>query len=193
MSGLLPFRPEVTIGPRDDAAIIEIEDEEAVSMFDSLSSETAREIFASLYKEPCTPSDLADATGTSLQNIRYHLDKLLDSQLVEVVDTWYSSSGNEMEVYAPSNSAIVIIASKEETVNTAKDALKQMFGPIILLGIASLLVEWVAQLFRPTDNISGGGTGTVESVIEALPPGALFFAGGLFLALVMLTWWYLSR
>ncbi len=92
--------------PDRDPTVVALEDAGAV--FEALGSETAREIVSALSDEPLSPADLADRTGTSVQNVHYHLDRLTDGGVVEVVDTWYSSRGVEMDVYALAAEPVVV-------------------------------------------------------------------------------------
>jgi DNA-binding transcriptional ArsR family regulator len=71
-------------------------------------------VLAALYEEPTVASALADRVGTSAQNVHYHLTNLRDADLVEVVDTWYSSKGVEMDVYAPAGDPLVLAAGRED-------------------------------------------------------------------------------
>jgi DNA-binding transcriptional ArsR family regulator len=81
---------------------------EAGAVVEALASRTARTIVALLHEEPMVPSELAERVGTSIQNVTYHLDRLIDADVVEVVDTCYSSRGTEMDVYAPASGPLVI-------------------------------------------------------------------------------------
>jgi DNA-binding transcriptional ArsR family regulator len=108
MSRLLPFQTDTDV-PEDRAPrVVDLEGEDAEKVFGALSSETARAIFTALHEEPMTASDVADAVDSSIQNVRYHLENLGDAGLVEVVDTWYSSRGNEMKVYAPKDGPLIV-------------------------------------------------------------------------------------
>jgi len=104
MSSILPIRSEPSTGD-DEPRVVDLEGEDADAVFSALSSGTARQIVSSVHDDPKTQSEIADAIDTSVQNVRYHLDKLEDAGLVEVVDTWYSSRGNEMDVYAAADGA----------------------------------------------------------------------------------------
>ncbi|WP_152041349.1 ArsR/SmtB family transcription factor [Salinigranum salinum] len=106
-AGLLPHRPPVD-EPERDTRVVSLGSEEAASLCGSLASETATSILSQLFEEPTTASDLAECVDTSLQNAHYHLERLRDSDLIRVVDTWYSSRGVEMKVYAPAHDELVI-------------------------------------------------------------------------------------
>lgn len=191
MSSIFPIRSATNISAPENARVIALDEQPADDVIRALSSQTARVILAHVYDDPCTPSDLADATDTSLQNIRYHLDNLLEAGLVEVVDTWYSETGNEMQVYAPTASALVMFAGADTTTADLKSVLTELLGAVGILAVSSLLVQWVAQVLRPVqDNIAGGGQGSIAtSIIDTLPPGVLFFAGGIVLLAVFTGWW----
>lgn len=107
---LLPRRPAVE-EPDRETLVLPIEAPGTADLCSALGSDTARTIVAALSDEPMTASDVADRAETSLQNARYHLERLRDAGLVAVVDTWYSVKGNEMDVYASIHDRIVIDTS----------------------------------------------------------------------------------
>jgi DNA-binding transcriptional ArsR family regulator len=106
-AGMFPHRPTVD-EPDRDTRVVALDTEEAATICASLASETANRILSQLFAEPATASDLADRVDTSLQNAHYHLERLQEADIVRVVDTWYSSRGVEMNVYAPTHDEFVI-------------------------------------------------------------------------------------
>jgi len=114
MSSLFPIRRSVDLEDGREPRLVELDEEIADEVFEALSSTTTRRIFSQLHDEPHTASELSDLTGTSVQNVQYHLGKLQDADLVEVVDTWFSERGTEMKVYAPSDESLVVFAGGEE-------------------------------------------------------------------------------
>jgi DNA-binding transcriptional ArsR family regulator len=149
MSSILPLRSEPQTGGRDPR-VVDLDGDEADAVFSALSSGTARQIIAALHSDPKTQSEIADAIDTSVQNVRYHLDKLEDAGLVEVVDTWYSSRGNEMKVYAPADAAL-IVSGDESRASRLKAALSRLVGGVGVVALASLVVQTVAsELSTPT-------------------------------------------
>jgi DNA-binding transcriptional ArsR family regulator len=107
MSRLLPHRPAVEAEPTA-ATVVDLTDDADAARIEALAADTARAILSSLHDEPSTASEVASAVDTSLQNAHYHLTKLADVGLVEVVETWYSSRGSEMPVYAPTIEQMVL-------------------------------------------------------------------------------------
>lgn len=202
---LLPSRPDAE--PEEDAGprVVGVDDAAADEVFDALSAGTARQILAELHDDPAPPSELAERVDTSIQNVRYHLEKLEDCRAVEVVDTGYSRKGREMDIYAPADRPLVVFAGEREHRSTLRTVLTRLLGAVGLLAIGSLLVQAVVGDL-PIDLGQGGGpdgqplppatdapTPAPPDGVAALPPGLLFFAGGLLVLAVITGAWYLDR
>ena len=253
MARLFPFRSEAPT-TKGNPRIVGLEDEDADAVFSALSSTTARRIYAQISEEPGTPSDIAEAIDSSIQNVRYHLEKLEDAGLIEVVDTWYSSRGNEMSVYATADGPLIVTNDRSRA-EKLREALSRFVGGLGALAGASALVqvglgEWSLPLSRPgsddaAESVAEPGDdetreddaeyereaaedvedepeevvedepesdldAEVETPVETpapdtpvadmgpeaaetatiLPPGALFFLGGLVVLLAVTVWWY---
>ncbi|QCS41415.1 helix-turn-helix domain-containing protein [Natrinema versiforme] len=159
MARLFPFRSD-TAAEEGQPRVVDLEGEDADAVFGALSSTTARQIYSQLDDEPGTPSDIADAVDSSIQNVRYHLENLEDAGLVEVVDTWYSSRGNEMSVYATTDGPL-IVTSDESRATQLKEALSRFIGGVGALAGGSLLVQYaMTQWLAPsgTGSTADGGT-----------------------------------
>lgn len=166
MARLFPLRTDAQ-SAGDKPRVVDLEDEDADAVFGALSSSTAREIYSTLAEEPGTPSDVAEAVDSSIQNVRYHLEKLEDAGLVEVVDTWYSSRGNEMSVYATADGPL-IVTSDESAASKVRTALSRFIGGVGALAAGSLLVQYGLQRYvtsgigtdaAPASGNSGGDAG----------------------------------
>jgi DNA-binding transcriptional ArsR family regulator len=216
---LLPGRSS-SVERGDGSHVVSIQEDAADEVFEALSSRTAREILAALYEDPDTASSVADRVDTSLQNASYHIENLVDAGLVEVGDTWYSEQGREMKVYAPASDSLVVFASDEATSHSLKERLLRLLGAVGVLGIASVVVQ---RLFGGTSGgdsqtatpdgggdvgiaMDGGAETTTttesadaaynvaESAAQGLPPGLVFFAGGLLALTVVVGYvWYRDR
>jgi len=205
MADLLPSRPD-TSAEEADPRVIGLDSEDADDLLSALSSDTAREVLATLHDEPDTPANVADRVDTSLQNVQYHLGNLEDAGLIEVVDTVYSEKGREMNRYAPADRPLVVFAGREEEGQGLESALKNLLGAVGLLGLVSLLVQWYAdgvpfgaRTGGGADGGGGMGTMSTEAAPTAadaaggLPPGLLFFLGGLVALAVVGAVWYVRR
>jgi DNA-binding transcriptional ArsR family regulator len=157
MADLLPSEPDVD--PAEEPRIIGIDSEEADDLLSVLTSDTARRMLARLHEEPTTPARLADAVDTSLQNAQYHLRRLESAGVIEVADTAYSEKGREMNVYAPADRALVVVAGEQEQTSGLKTALSRLLGGVGVLGVASVVLD---RLLRQSDSYvlqSGGADG----------------------------------
>ncbi|SEW14028.1 ArsR/SmtB family transcription factor [Natrinema salifodinae] len=161
MARLFPFRSE-TAAEEGKPRVVDLEGEDADAVFAALSSTTAREIYARLDEDPATPSDIADAIDSSIQNVRYHLEKLENAGLVEVVDTWYSSRGNEMSVYATTDGPL-IVTSDESKATKLKEALSRLIGGVGALAGGSVLVQYaLTEWLAPSGSGTGADAGTTS-------------------------------
>lgn len=213
MSSLFPLRRSVDLDDSREPRLVGMDEELADDVFEALAAGTTRRIFGHLHEDPHTASELADLTGTSVQNAQYHLGKLQDADLVEVVDTWYSERGTEMKVYAPTDESLVVFAGGQER-GSLRELLKRAVAILAVLGPVAALLGWLAgEIAAPLGQgarhgqgdgglaTDGGGAGVMEaagsasqeaaSVDPALLAGVAFFLGGLFvLALVVGTWYW---
>ncbi|MFU8868540.1 ArsR/SmtB family transcription factor [Natronococcus sp.] len=164
MARLFPFRSEPETG-EGDPRIVDLEGEEADAVFGALSSTTARRIYARVDDEPSTPSDIAEAIDSSIQNVRYHLEKLEEAGLVEVVDTWYSSRGNEMSVYATTDGPL-IVTSDESKASQLRAVLSRFVGGLAALAGASLLVQYGVTRWFGRDGASPGAADGGDAASE---------------------------
>ena len=224
MSGLLPSTPDTSKAEEAEPRVIGVDSDSADDLLAAMSSATARRILATLHDEPTTPSAIADDVDTSLQNVQYHLGRLEDANLVEVIDTIYSEKGREMNVYAPADRPLVVVAGPQEDTTTLKSALTTLLSGVGILAVLSLAVQTaleglpffgtggdggsdVEMAAAPTEAADGGGgisameaTETpVQTVAaqasdglfpEALPPGLLFFTGGVVILVLGFVVWY---
>ncbi|MFB6197545.1 MAG: ArsR/SmtB family transcription factor [Halobacteriaceae archaeon] len=202
----LPTEAEAEREHDPEPRVVGVDTADADEVLGALSASTARDLLARLHEEPATPSELADATDTSLQNAQYHLGKLEDADLVEVCDVRYSTKGREMRVYAATDGPLVLFAGNEEEGEGIQSALSKVLSAIGVLAVISFLVQVVvdntAQIstgtsapvgFRSAGGLAGGGvpigTGSGTNAALGMPAGVLFFLGGLLALAVLAGWW----
>lgn len=210
MADLLPSRPDTSAAEETDPRVVGLDNEDADDLLSALSSDTAREVLAALHDDPDTPSGVAERVDTTLQNAQYHLGNLDDADLIEEIDTIYSEKGREMSVYAPADRPLVVFAGSGDESAGLEDALKSLLGAVGVLGLASIAVQWrfgdLPGLGATGGADAGGGdggggvstmsteaAGTAADAGTALPPGLLFFLGGLLAIAVVGTALYLRR
>ncbi|WP_121820856.1 ArsR/SmtB family transcription factor [Halostella salina] len=162
MADLLPSTSDASAAENADPRVVGVDSDDADDVLAALSSATARQLLAALHDDPATPSKLADAVDTSLQNTQYHLEKLEDAEVVEVVDTVYSEKGREMNVYAPADQPLVLFAGQEEETSSLKTALSRLLGGIGIVGAASIALQQIVgntPIAPPGTGAGGGGSG----------------------------------
>lgn len=154
MVGPLASSPDVD-GPDGGPLVLGVDDERADDVLSALSATTTRRVLAALHDDPAPPSELARRLDTSIQNVQYHLEKLVDAGLVEAAGTTYSEKGREMTVYRPADRALVFVAGADgpgEGGEGLLATLKRLLGGVGVLGLASLAVE---RLLGPAASRSG--------------------------------------
>ncbi len=73
-----------------------------------LAAEAARDVVMTLQESPKAASEIATETGSSIQNVCYHLDRLQRAGLIEVAGTRHSPKAKEMDIYTPTSESIVV-------------------------------------------------------------------------------------
>lgn len=160
---LLPSTPDVSAD--GEPRVVGVDSEDADELLAALSSDTARRIVAELHENPAPPSKIADRVDSSLQNVQYHLGRLDDAGVVEVVGTAYSEKGREMDVYAPADQPLVIVAAEEERASGLRAALSRFLGGVAALLVGSAAVQQLlGESLLPgfgasTGAADGGGDG----------------------------------
>jgi DNA-binding transcriptional ArsR family regulator len=177
---------------------VRLDSDDAGTVIASLSSETARSIVVDLRERPATASEVADAVDTSVQNARHHLQKLTDAGVVEVVETRYSPKGREMDVYAPADGPLVMLLGDDtQREEGFVDSLRRFLGAVGVLAAGSLLVQWLVERRVAAATGGDGGVSRVPDAVGGgdaalapfgVPPGALFFAGGALVLVVVSAW-----
>ncbi|MFB6253980.1 MAG: ArsR/SmtB family transcription factor [Halobacteriaceae archaeon] len=188
---LLSRRPsaEAIKQSRDrEPSVLEINDEDADEVFSVLSSMTAREVLSALYRQPQTASEVSESVDTSLQNATYHLKNLSEAGLIEIVETWYSDQGKEMNVYAPTNEALVLYAGDNLQRNSVLTAVKQLVGFIGIFALLSLLVQYLFE--RHSEPMRSGMGEQAPDPSLILSPGLLFFIASVLALIAFFVWWH---
>lgn len=185
MSRLLPGRPDVSPDDREPT-MLALDDDRADEVFDALGSETARTILQSLHADPMPASELTEEVGTTLQNVQYHLTKLQAADLVTVVDTWYGENGAEMDIYAPTDEALVLFAG-EDPESSLRRLLERLVGVVVALAAGALaLVVLFDRLGLDQSRLAPPNGANASEYQVAVDPvasdpvvlAAVFFAGG---------------
>jgi DNA-binding transcriptional ArsR family regulator len=143
MGRLLPTRSQATMTRSEEPTVVFLDEDRGEEVLSAVQSDTARSVLRELIREPASPSDLAAELDMSVESISYHLDNLLERQLIEEYDTVYSEKGREMVVYGVSEDPLVVVfGSKEndEQLLATFSRLASVVGPVgILIAIKESL------------------------------------------------------
>jgi DNA-binding transcriptional ArsR family regulator len=175
-----PTGPDTPGDGESTARVLEFGTERADDALETLSSGTAQDIVSVLQDGPVTANDVADDVDTTLQNVHYHLNRLHEAGVVDVVDTAYSEKGREMDVYAVSGSPLVIVAGEDDDRKTVVELLSELTGGIGLLAGVAVGVQRLLGSNGSVPSRTYAGT-----PIEILSPGVVVFVTGMACLLIL--------
>lgn len=167
--------------------VFDVTDKEMDTIFEALSSPTARSILTAIYDSPATASELAERTDNSIQTTTYHLEALEEADLIQVAETQYSKKGTEMNVYAPPEEPVVLFVATDERKSGLLNLLKGLVGAT---GILVLVSTWIFSTYAE-GMLAGGGRSFTKIVISL--PGLEFLVGGLFALTLTILWWIWTK
>lgn len=117
---------------------VAVDDEAAAELFDVLSSAPARELLAHLQERPATAAELASANGIPREDVYRHLSALSEAGLVETVATTDDETGRPVDVYGPTDSAVVHYGD-DGTGSVARTALVFVAGGVAVAAATTLV------------------------------------------------------
>ncbi|MFB6254664.1 MAG: ArsR/SmtB family transcription factor [Halobacteriaceae archaeon] len=192
---VFPIRTPVDPNDPKEPRIINLQSDTAGEVLSALSAVTSKRIYTTLAEQPQTASDLATELDSSIQNVRYHLEKLEQAELIEVKDTWYSAKGSEMNVYGVTDEPIVFFTEETALEEEIKDVVKQALsasGIILLVGLFIHIVFAKSVQRMYFGRVATTGQDVSTSVFKYLlqHPGIIFVAGGFTLLAAFLMSWF---
>ena len=88
-------------------------DDEKIKLFGELfTNDSSRKILQLLFNEELTATQVAQKTDTSLQLVKYHLNKLQDLGIVKISEIRKNSKSKDMKIYTATKFSIVIVPPK---------------------------------------------------------------------------------
>ena len=153
MPKLLPSRSDPEIDRSGDPSVLYVDNDQTQELVSTLSSDTTMAVFRRLNEDPLTASEVAAELDLSIQNASYHLDKLQQADLIEVVDTCYSETGREMNVYAVASEPLVLVLGTRNDGPRVRQAFAGMAGVVGAPAVAIAAWQSATDLL---DGLIGG-------------------------------------
>ena len=141
--------------------VISTDDEKAKIVAMELANDNGRRIIDAFFIEPQSASDLANKLELPMPTVMFHIERLMEIGIIEVVDTKLSRKFKDIKYYGPKKTAILIVPSqKEATVRSLSTSLKTSYIPaptallvmffIVILGIG-FSVPGIYQTLQPNE------------------------------------------
>lgn len=139
----------------DNVKVVNFNSDEAEEILDVLSSETTRQIFLQLNNQPSTISEFSQNSDYSIQNAKYHIEKLKDSGIIKEIGEKYSKKGKKMAIYGPSNDGLIFVTSDENNMEkTLKKAIKHMTVPLLSISVLSFIGYYISKEYNQYNSYS---------------------------------------
>lgn len=145
MSSIFPISSEKTASI-EKPEVIELESQRAEVVLDALSSKTTREIFLEIYEQESSISQISNRTDNSIQNVKYHIEKLEESNLIEVARINHTENGNQMKMFCPKSEAVVLLSSQQDKDQALRSAMKKIGSVITVSGIVAALLSSMSSI-----------------------------------------------
>jgi predicted ArsR family transcriptional regulator len=145
MSSIFPISSEKTVSV-EKPEVIELESQRAEVVLDALSSKTTREVFLEIYEQESSISQISDRTDNSIQNVKYHIEKLEESNLIEVARINHTENGNQMKMFCPKSEAVVLLSSQQDKDQALRSAIKKIGSVITASGIVAALLSSMSSI-----------------------------------------------
>ena len=136
---------EAAAGPdhTENVKILSTEDEKIKSFGEMLTNNSSRSLFQILMKDERTALRLSQETGLSLPLVLYHLNKMLDLDVIKISRIETNVKGQDMKYYRATKFAIVVMpSSMSERARESRSLMRSLravcrFAGIGIAGVAS--------------------------------------------------------
>ncbi|MBE6506604.1 MAG: helix-turn-helix transcriptional regulator [Methanocorpusculum parvum] len=150
----------------DNVVVLEQGSVPAQKIAKAMASPTAGDLFNTLSDGPLTATALAERTGFPLTTVKYHLNNLLDADLIEVVDSRWSEKGREMKIYGVKDQVVVLAPRKRPDVRQIVERYGVIAGAVTIGCGVVLAIPNMLSRFLPQQN---PGISLAREITEAAP------------------------
>lgn len=148
MGRLLSRDSDAAVERSETPRIVCLDDESANRILGALRSETAQSAFRTLNREPMAAAELAIELDVSVQTVSYHLENLLDANLIEQHETVYSEKGREMAVYGPAEEPTMLFFGTSDDQKGLTSAFRE-YASMLGIGAVILAIQGVLSPLKP--------------------------------------------
>jgi hypothetical protein len=138
-------------------------DEKAQKIGKAIASPLAGDMLQHFSQGPMTLSRVSEALQVPMNTAKYHIENLLQADLLEVVDTRYSVKGREVKVYGLKNQVLIVAPKKMDL----RSLLKQYASAFVVAIAATFTLFLLQPLLTAPAPLSPP---LLQSVPEAGPP-----------------------
>lgn len=130
---------------KENIEIFSTEDEKIKKLGEFLANDSSRKILQLLFSDELTANQIAQKSDISLQLVKYHINKMQELGIVKVSRVEKNSKNQDMNYYAPTKFAVVILPSKVSEKAKESKSLLRSFST--LYKFAGVGIAAVAGLF----------------------------------------------
>jgi len=164
----------------DNVVILEPGDERAQKISKAMASQTASDILQLLAENKKSLTEITDRLAIPLTTAKYHIENLLEADLITVAEIKYSVKGREIKIYAITNQ-LLIVAPRQSNVRSLLLKYASLFG-IVLFGslVIAVLSPILGQGITAGSSLNGAprmaaqesGVTSAKAVTQGLWPNA---------------------
>ncbi len=157
--GVIPTQPGGTVPPRNEGVVIlEPGDERAQKIAKAMASRTAGEILQVLKKGNETATHIAEALSVPITTVQYHLENLVNAEIITIVERRWSQKGREVKVYGLRDQMLIVVPRGGDP----KGILLRYASLFSVVILATLVLAFAGPAFLPA---------AAPAFQNALPPG----------------------
>lgn len=154
---------------KEKLLLVNLNEEKTKKISEIISSDTSRKILDYLADKDDTEKNISDKLEIPISTVHYHLQKLMEAQLVVVEEFHYSKKGREVNHYKLANKYIIIAPKK---ISGIKRALKNILPVgLITLGIGAVIkfVNLFVGRVGTFASMEKAGSLTEQVAVESMP------------------------
>jgi DNA-binding transcriptional ArsR family regulator len=140
--------------------------EDSRKITQALSNEKSLKILELLARQPMSATSIAEELDMPLTTIKYNLDGLLESELIQVKETKWSRKGREIKMYEPMQKMIVVVPGSSKT---DRSSILGMLRKYVAMAEAALFAALGIEYLRDFEPLGQTMPPVVPAVMSEMP------------------------